>query len=44
MQADRARPFHHESAFIRFRPYASLGSWDGVDPLAGLLTTEATTT
>ena len=36
VQADRARPFHHESAFVRFRPYASRGSWDGRDPLAGL--------
>jgi heme-degrading monooxygenase HmoA len=33
-RADRANPFHHESAFIRFRPYASAGSWDGRDPLA----------
>ena len=34
VKADRERPFHHESAFIRFRPYASQGSWDGRDPLA----------
>jgi hypothetical protein len=33
VRADRERPFHHESAFIRFRPYASAGSWDGRDPL-----------
>lgn len=37
VQADRAEPFHHESAFVRFRPYASQGSWDGRDPLAGLI-------
>jgi hypothetical protein len=37
VRADRERPFHHESAFIRFRPYASRGSWDGSgDPLAAL--------
>ncbi len=34
VQADRSRPFHHESAFVRFRPYASRGSWNGRDPLA----------
>jgi hypothetical protein len=39
MRADRARPFHHESAFVRFRPYASRGSWDGRDPLADLTAT-----
>ncbi len=33
-KADRANPFHHDSAFLRFRPYASQGSWDGRDPLA----------
>jgi hypothetical protein len=41
IQADRARPFHHESAFVRFRPYASHGNWDGRDPLAGLTGTTA---
>lgn len=34
IKADRATPFHHQSAFIRFRPYASSGSWNGRDPLA----------
>ena len=33
VQADRERPFHHESAFIRFRPYRSEGEWEGRDPL-----------
>jgi hypothetical protein len=37
VRADRAKPFHHESAFVRFRPYASQGSWDGRDPLANAL-------
>ena len=36
--AHRADPFHHESAFIRFRPYASQGTWDGRNPLADLPT------
>lgn len=30
----RANSFHHESAFVRFRPYAAQGSWDGRNPLA----------
>jgi hypothetical protein len=38
VRADRAHPFHHESAFIRFRPYASQGEWDGRDPLAAVAT------
>lgn len=37
VKVDRAKPFHRESAFIRFRPYASRGSWDGRDPLATLI-------
>lgn len=36
VKADRANPFHHESAFVRFRPYASEGKWGGRDPLAAV--------
>jgi hypothetical protein len=32
--ADRAKPFHHQQAFIRFRPYGSQGSLAGRNPLA----------
>jgi hypothetical protein len=41
IDADRARPFHRESAFVRFRPYASRGRWGERDPLAGLLAAAA---
>ncbi|HEY2480071.1 MAG TPA: hypothetical protein VGI17_15255 [Solirubrobacterales bacterium] len=37
---DRAVRFHHESAFIRWRPYRSAGLWAGRDPLAGRLRDE----
>jgi hypothetical protein len=30
---DRAKPFHHQSAFVRFRPYGSQGSLGGKNPL-----------
>jgi hypothetical protein len=33
IEADRAKPFHHQSAFIRFRPYASEGKLGGRNPL-----------
>jgi hypothetical protein len=31
--ADQANGFHHQSAFIRFRPYASEGKLDGRNPM-----------
>ncbi|HVF20832.1 MAG TPA: hypothetical protein VNA14_11400 [Mycobacteriales bacterium] len=34
VEVDKAKPFHHESAFIRFRPYASKGSLGGKNPLS----------
>lgn len=36
IKANRATPFHHQDAFVRFRPYASSGSWRGRDPLAAI--------
>jgi hypothetical protein len=41
VRGDRATPFHHESAFIRFRPYFSTGRWRDADPLAGRLSPSA---
>ena len=38
--ADRARPFTHEKMFIRMRPYAAVGHWDGREPLAIAKTTD----
>lgn len=37
IRAHNIRPFHHESAFVRLRPYAAIGSWNGHDPLAAAL-------
>jgi hypothetical protein len=34
IKADRANSFHHVEAFVRFRPYASTGTWGSSDPLA----------
>jgi len=34
ISAGRTKPFHHEEAFIRFRPVASAGSLAGTNPLA----------
>jgi hypothetical protein len=38
VSAHSARPFHHHSAFFRFRPYDSTGLWGGADPLAAQAT------
>lgn len=35
MAAHDAKPFHKESAFVRFRPYAVQGELSGRNPLAG---------
>ena len=31
--AGRAKPFHHQEAFVRFRPYDAAGHLDGRNPL-----------
>jgi hypothetical protein len=41
VKAHAAEPFHHASAFIRFRPYGAEGQWDGANPLADSLTAPA---
>lgn len=33
IEADQAKPFHHQETFIRFRPYDSHGGLDGKNPL-----------
>jgi heme-degrading monooxygenase HmoA len=33
VKAHAERPFHHDSAFIRFRPYGAEGEWNGENPL-----------
>jgi hypothetical protein len=35
IDTDKAKPFHHQSAFIRFRPVFSRGSLGGRNPLPG---------
>jgi hypothetical protein len=35
--AHARRPFHHESTFMRFRPYSTEGSWPGVPSLPASL-------
>jgi hypothetical protein len=34
IKADRRKTFHHQEAFVRFRPYSSSGNWGGRNPLA----------
>jgi hypothetical protein len=41
VKAHAAEPFHHASAFIRFRPYGAEGEWDGSNPLPDRLSARA---
>jgi hypothetical protein len=41
VRAHTKRAFHHESVFIRFRPYGARGQWDGREPLSELATAAA---
>lgn len=41
IRAHNRDPFHHESVFVRFRPYAAQGRWDGFNPLADASTADA---
>lgn len=34
LDADARRAFHHESIFVRFRPYRATGDWTGLDAAA----------
>jgi hypothetical protein len=34
IRAQKQRDFHRHSAFVRCRPYAAEGSWEGREPLA----------
>ncbi|MEV0375195.1 spheroidene monooxygenase [Streptomyces sp. NPDC050636] len=37
----QAEPFHHEAAFVRFRPYAAQGTLDGREPVAAAMAAAA---
>ena len=37
IEEHKRRAFHHESVFVRFRPYGAVGTWGGRDPLAQAL-------
>ena len=41
IKANRATSFHHQEAFVRFRPYRAEGAWDGANPLADYFSARA---